>query len=85
VSEIFKASAGSLSLFIPNIQVQAPTPNALAIQSSFPISSQGNLKDSSIFLDHIHSHLLENQLEQKKKIIIILLEELSFSLKNNWI
>ena len=49
VSEIFKASAGSLSLFIPNIQVQAPTPNALAIQSSFPISLQGNLKDSSIF------------------------------------
>jgi len=49
VSEIFKASAGSLSLLIPNIQVQAPTPNALAIQSSFPISSQGNLKDSSIF------------------------------------
>jgi len=36
-------------LFISNIQVQAPTPNALAIQSSFPISSQGNLKDSSIF------------------------------------
>ena len=48
VSAIFKASPGSLSLFIPNIQVQAPTPNALAIQSSFPISSQGNLKDSSI-------------------------------------
>ncbi len=48
-SAIFKASAGSLSLFIPNTKVQAPTPNALAIQSSFPISSQGNLKDSSIF------------------------------------
>jgi len=60
---------------MPKIQVQAPTPNALAIQSSFPISSQGNLKDSSIFLDHIHSHLLGNQLEQKKGIIIILQEE----------
>ena len=35
--------------YIPNIQVQAPTPNALAIQSSYPISLQGNLKDSSIF------------------------------------
>ena len=38
-----------INMFIPNTQVQAPTPNALAIQSSFPISSQGNLKDSSIF------------------------------------
>ena len=85
MSAIFKASPVSLSLFISNIQVQAPTPSALAIQSSFPISSQGNLKDFSIFSDHIHSHLLENQLEQKKEIIIILQEELSFSLKNNWI
>jgi len=30
--------------------MQAPTPKALAIQSSLPISSQGNLKDVSIFL-----------------------------------
>ena len=68
VSAIFKASAGSLSLFIPNIQIQAPTPNTLAIQSLFPISSQDNLKESSIFLDHILSQSLENQLEQKKEI-----------------
>jgi len=79
VSAIFKASPVSLSLFISNIQAQAPTPNALAIQSSFPISSQGNLKDSSIFLDRIHSHLLENQSEQKKEIKIILLQEISVS------
>ena len=49
MSAIFRASPVSLSLFISNIQVQAPTPSALAMQSSFPISSQGNLKDSSIF------------------------------------
>ena len=48
-SAILKASLGSLPFVIPNIQVQATTPNERAIQSSFPISSQGNLKDSSIF------------------------------------
>ena len=48
-SEILKASFDSFPFLIPNTQVQAPTPKALAIQSSLPISSQGNLNDSSIF------------------------------------
>ena len=49
-SAILKASFDSFPFLIPNTQVQAPTPKALAIHSSLPISSQGNLKDSSIFL-----------------------------------
>ena len=49
-SAILSASFDSFPFFIPNTHVHAPTPKALAIHSSLPISSQGNLNDSSIFL-----------------------------------
>ena len=66
-----------------NMQVEGTPPNALAIQLSFPISSKSDLKDSSIFLYHNHSHLLESQNEQEKEII--LWQEIIVSLKSNWL